>query len=1407
MVVIRDVNTIVQNFIDFYRANLPDADIKPGQVIRDLFIEAPSAQLALLYQELAAVMNKGSVRNMSGTDLEKYVKNFGIVRRYAVQASGTAVLTFNSLNAPFTISQGDLVFASNGMSFSVTNSVGISSSNANYYKSIATKYKNDLDYIGIKDQYAIEILVKCTSAGTVGNLSKYSISRTNISNISNATNITSFNGGTNSESDTSLQDRFLTVFSGSNTGTALGYLNTALSVDGVSAAQVIEPGDPLMTRDGTITQKQPDGSVKIVSEGAGGKVDVIVLGSTLSENIDSFIYKDKSNNNNPSDAKNNIVLGQIPGDSNKTILKRRKDNIAAKALPAQPVQSIVTVTGSLSGNNFIAKTTDEYGRVSGNYELIKDIGSYAGTPWGFDAFHWVDNKVTGFTEDKVKGQYNGQDGTIYNDVLDIPLVRQNINITNENSIITSDNSIIQLLHVPISRVSRAFNVNTGESYVVANQNLVNGINTTGKIKISGSTLPKTTDVLQVDYVWSYQYDKYSDYDGLINTNNARSVKDSVDWGYSNLINKEVVDFAPNSEYNSATIFSGKTKHKITNVIAVNQYKSLLGTIERGTDVYADRLIIKIDPLIFIPNTIDSVKVDNSNIEIYNTQDNNGLLLSSASTLRPGQWTITIILPTDAYSYCKIGDKVNIKSDKTDAFTVDNISGSFNGNLITLPKSNVSYNYSYNYPSNYFSTTQHVICEVDYISDTQNVFNGKLDYLSAIKAGNGFRYNKNSQSITSTNINNSANSFIEKNIIQSVISREVLTIQAGLYIDLNVLSDEFDLNLNDILSVVRQSDGYELCNPLHPCTITTNLSTGAYRLTLSSYNTPISGDICVVFYMPRDKNRCQALTYSFEPIQSRIDSVKSDGITGEKYIDIFKMENQLGTITLIDLNATYQNSPPFYLSAQSYGNISFTPIDGYAKFEMLSISPYPIIDFSEPKYNWSNRIIDTLSNTSLSDLNRNVFKVKEVLDNTTLSLYLPYEYLALEQVYIVKISDNQEVWSFNGRIDHANNRIYFPSDVSVSHGDKVYFTYGNINQLKKSQSKLIVTATDQVANSGTIQLSGTTLTKAEVIFSVSDSNISKSNLKINAIEALAKALNVSASSIPSNVGIAKIAKIEKVTTVSSTNDIVTSVITNYNLINIKLQTEVFDPNNIIENRSLSRYEFVLPNTTNNTLVSSTTNHLPTLGSKIRIAFYYYTYSDVESLNFSRNGTLYTNKMFASIDNISTTSGYTKTSSATVSIGSMNQPTTGSRYKISYDYIAPKQNERITIKTNYNQIITDTTFQIELKRPINADVLVKEAVSILVDVTMYVVISQDYLTQSSLVVQNLKDALIGAMTITDLGAILDASDLINTAYTVSGIDRVTVSNFNRANVVGQVLSIIAQKNEYFLPNNIVINIESR
>lgn len=701
MVRVRTANEIVESIIDFYRTAEQQLDLKPGQVARDLLVDGPAVQLASLYEELQTVQTAQSLFLSLGSDLDAMASNFGASRKQGTASTGTAVLTFNNIESDIPINKGGVVTASNGASFTVINSMTVAVVNKNTYRATASKYAATLAFVGITDQYAVEVRVQATSTGNSGNISTYSLNSTTIAGVSNVTNAASFQGGSAAESDSAFKRRILGIFSGANTGTTTGYQNTVLSDPDVIDALVVGPGNPLMTRDGTQVFTAEDGTKTITSEGTGGKVDIYTYGFRLSEIVDGFVYFDHSNRDDPTDPSNDFVLGQIATDANKTVSRKRIDDITNSTLPNQPVTNIISVTGSLSGTNFVAKSTDSAGVVSGNYELLRDIGAYAGSPWGFDRLHWIDDRIRDLAEDITKGKFNSQDSTNFSDVTLISAVNQNIQIVNENSIVNpTDRSSIQLSHHPITSVTRVFNQTTGERYIVTNQNPDGGTqNTTGRITISGSTLPAVSDILQVDYIWTFNYDPNWDFDNKVSSNNIRSVIDSIDWGYSNDVRREeVVVSGVNTRIVTVT-------HPVNAVVSVNVFTDKLSA---PVQLLSNRLAVVVDA--FVSNVVSVVEVSN-NAEVFNTGADDGSFSG-----------FTVYLPTDTTA--KVGDVVNVRYNAIDKFMSDGISGSFSDNTITLPAST--------------DVVAGTIVEVNYLANiTQLVPSTSISSLPIYRNQNGF----------------------------------------------------------------------------------------------------------------------------------------------------------------------------------------------------------------------------------------------------------------------------------------------------------------------------------------------------------------------------------------------------------------------------------------------------------------------------------------------------------------------------------------------------------------------------------------------------------------------------------------------------------------------------------------------
>jgi uncharacterized phage protein gp47/JayE len=1078
MVRLRSTNDIILSLIDYYRSTQPLLDCKPGTVTRDVIIDGPATQVARLYEELAGVSNLQSLILTVGSDLDKLAKNFGATRQRGAKASGPVLFTFSNLDADIPVNKGDIVRAKNGQTFVVLNSFSISTTQANSFRATAAKFRSDLEFVGITDEFAAEILVESTISGVQGNISKYSIISTGIGGINHVTNASPFGGGKDTEDDATFRNRVLAIFSGANTGTALGYRNAALSDHSVIDAIVIEPGDDLMTRDGSQVNIAEDGSRTILSAGTGGKVDIQIFGTRIQEVVDSFIFQDLSNTGQATNSANDFVLGQIASDVNKTVAKKRLDNLSSGVLPNQPVNSIVSVAGSLSGN-FVEKSTDSLGRVFGNFEIIKDTGAFAGSPWGFDRLHWIDNKISDLEEDKTKIAFNGQDPLSFTDLIEITVSQQNITVINENSQVSpSDRSSIQLAHFPVVNVTRVFNTVTGERYVVSDQNPDNdgSLNTTGRIIIRGQTLPAVSDILQVDYTWLFSYDPTFDFDNRLTTTNPRTVRDSIDWGFSNAVRRERATLI--SQGSSLIVM---VTHPISSVINVNVFEENSGTITLSSGRLAFVTSAAVSGIVSIVRVSDGS-------ELFNTHAADGSFSGS-----------TIFLPTDTVA--EFGDAVTTTYNPIDVFNATT-QGNFNSNVITI------------------------------VPSTDAV--------------------------------------------------------AGLQVEVNYIANISVLLPSTVLSAlpaIRSSNTFD-----------TNTSTAV---------------------------GCQPTTHIF-----------------------------------------------------------------------------------------------------------------------------------------------------NGSGDIVQN-------------------------LRRAPSNLAITMAGSIS-AGVITVTGTTMSLvADIVYTVGTSGLQQ-----NIASAIKTFLELSSiQSVPSNIKLARITKFERVSV--SSNMEVLEVLHTYDLRGYALRDNSFVKEESIINTSLLSTEMVLPSTPDNL------DNIPSVGERIRVTFHIVTTSDYENVSFSKSGLLHTNKRFAIIDTVAISSGFTSapSASATLTISALNQPATRSRYKVFYNYTAPKINERITIRYNYDRLITDATLAVENTRPINADVLVKASVAISVDVTVNVVVTESFVNNTEIVKQNVRDAITTTLNAIALGTVVDGSDLINAAYKVDGVDRARILYFNRSGEAGSVLSIQAQKNEYINANTVTINIETR
>ena len=708
---ILSTSQLVQKLIDFLKSAQPNLSTSPGSVARDLFVDATAIRIAELYNELSRISSAQSINQSVGDDLDNLASNYDVQKLEPGKSSGPAILTFNSLFSDITIPAGSIIYSRNGMSFKIIAGTVALSANEAQYRSLATTFRTDLDFVGLTDNYAIQVSVECASTGINGNIPKYNLSAVSIPGISGVTNNVPFTGGSSAENDGSYKTRILSVFSGSNTGTSLGYKNIIISNPSVLDAVVIVPGDPLMTRDDTVISKDSDGNPIIgtdgepiiLSEGTGGKVDISVYGRRLIENIDSWIYVDKSGKNDPTNSLNDFTIGQIAGDENKTITKRRLENISNGTLPNQPVENIVEVIGSLSGT-FTPQAIDQFGNSFGNYSLLKDTGTYAGSVFGFDKIHWVRNYIS-TNEDVTKNVFNGQDSCSFSNVIEIDALTRIIPVLNENSKVSSLNrSEITLSHTPIRAVNKVLNYTTGERYTVSDRNpggSTGDLNTSGKIIISGKNLPAVSDILQVDYEWEYAHDIFNDIDSFVMKDNPRTAIDVIDWGYGNAIRRENPVFIDG--------YTLSTTHNISSVISVNK---VLKEYSKTVGLNTSTLGLIITNMSQSVINVVSVKRNSDGAELYNTKKDDGSFDGT-----------TISLPSDTSA--SVLDIVDVTYNATDLYTINGLSGNFKDNIIYLSEEQAP-------------VTISDILEANYIANINEILPAtNLASLPATKNNNGF----------------------------------------------------------------------------------------------------------------------------------------------------------------------------------------------------------------------------------------------------------------------------------------------------------------------------------------------------------------------------------------------------------------------------------------------------------------------------------------------------------------------------------------------------------------------------------------------------------------------------------------------------------------------------------------------
>lgn len=440
--------------------------------------------------------------------------------------------------------------------------------------------------------------------------------------------------------------------------------------------------------------------------------------------------------------------------------------------------------------------------------------------------------------------------------------------------------------------------------------------------------------------------------------------------------------------------------------------------------------------------------------------------------------------------------------------------------------------------------------------------------------------------------------------------------------------------------------------------------------------------------------------------------------------------------------------------------SFDGTDGTFANNIVTLPSEPVRELQD-----INDLITTLYANQSTIYISYVAKIEFLISQTDLS-NLP----------IQSLSNGNELTGIGGNIDILRQPVEFNFTNSIPSS---IFRYG------PSQLRFVFSS---IVNPGKIKIQGSSFNS----YILEISGIYTNGKIVNIANSLSSTLNL--SSIPSTYSIAKIDKLFY-TSGGITKEI---EVHGYSLLD-----NLYDQNRSAKDSSLSRLEFSIPSHTGN---PSSFNS----GDTIKVYCQVLNTNEQEDVYARTSGAKITSNIFGRINSISILNGFKNTAGVlrgTLEASPFTQPTSFTNYSADYSFSAPKNGERLQITYNLNRLVIDATQAVESARPITADVLVKEAFSIQVDVSGTILVNDDFLTEADSIEQNVITAITGILTTNSLGSRVDYSDISSVAAGVRGVDSVNISLFNRSGETGRKAFIYALENQTIIPGTITINAVSK
>ena len=377
------------------------------------------------------------------------------------------------------------------------------------------------------------------------------------------------------------------------------------------------------------------------------------------------------------------------------------------------------------------------------------------------------------------------------------------------------------------------------------------------------------------------------------------------------------------------------------------------------------------------------------------------------------------------------------------------------------------------------------------------------------------------------------------------------------------------------------------------------------------------------------------------------------------------------------------------------------------------------------------------------------------------------------------------------------QVFFDSSLSqiTPSYQPVIFKYDSslniVGYIRYCSSNLILDLTDST-RPGKIKITGTSLTRAEFTLTYGTDAVGLTFDISSYIKQLFEITSLDSTYY--------VARLDEAYLVNDSGQKTSELdIIGYNLLENK-----YDVTFSSKNTALTNTKITLPATNNNLNTSFSS------GTKIKISVLIAKDGDYEEIYFATNNRAYSSKSYGFVSKINVSSGFRGASGniiGNLAAYSYSQPSTNTTFYIDYNFLAPKEGERISIRYNINRLMIDATTAVETVRPISADVLIKEASELLVDVSGQILINDNQTQNTDFILQNATDEISKLLSTNSLGPTVDYSDIISVVSRVSGVDSVNISLFNISGNTGRKSFIRALDNQTINPGNIFLEAITR